>query len=116
MNYKTEDGAYLGTVDTARGWAIAWWHEGEDGLCLGENFPSADHETQVAQAAIFEAGLAPERDALMRLWLWDSKKAAFASLRVANAALVAAESDKPWPDWAQKALAHGWKPPKGWKP
>lgn len=22
----------------------------------------------------------------------------------------------PWPDWAVKAQAEGWKPPKGWKP
>lgn len=25
-------------------------------------------------------------------------------------------SDIPWPEWAQTALANGWKAPKGWKP
>lgn len=114
-NYKTELDEVLAVVDAVAGWSIAWWHEGEDGLYLGQEVPCADQETQVAQDAITAAGLAPERDR-NGAWVWGSKRQASAALKVANAALIAAESDKPLPDWAQKALAHGWKPPKGWKP
>lgn len=37
----------------------------------------------------------------------------FAAMKVA---LKRAHDEMPWPDWATKALAAGWKPPKGWKP
>lgn len=39
--------------------------------------------------------------------------------RVCNTALKAERAkrrDVPWPEWAIKATAEGWKPPKGWKP
>ena len=44
---------------------------------------------------------------------FESEALAKKALRVAKAALKA---DKPIPEWAEKALAAGWKPPKGWKP
>lgn len=44
--------------------------------------------------------------------LWESEKLARAALRVAKEAL---KQERPLPDWAQKALEAGWKPPKGWK-
>jgi len=41
-------------------------------------------------------------------------------LAVARAAVKQAKSewtkDRPWPEWAKTASAHGWKPPKGWQP
>jgi hypothetical protein len=43
---------------------------------------------------------------------WDNQKQAQAALRVAKEAL---KQDRPMPEWATKALAAGWKPPKGWK-
>jgi hypothetical protein len=43
---------------------------------------------------------------------WESEKLARAALRVAKEAL---KQERPLPDWAQKALEAGWKPPKGWK-
>lgn len=46
---------------------------------------------------------------------WDTRAAAQSALRVAKAAITAGV-DKPMPDWAQKAIAAGWKAPKGWKP
>jgi hypothetical protein len=46
---------------------------------------------------------------------WESRAKAQAALRVVKAA-IAAGADRPMPDWAQKALAAGWKAPKGWRP
>jgi hypothetical protein len=45
-------------------------------------------------------------------FFWESKRAARSALRVINEAL---KHQKPMPEWAQKALAAGWKPPKGWR-
>lgn len=46
-------------------------------------------------------------------FVWHSRKEAEAALRVAKQAMKA---DRPMPDWAVKAAAEGWKPPKGWRP
>lgn len=50
----------------------------------------------------------------------DSLQLAKEMLRVAKAATKKArheyDSDVPYPDWAVRAAAAGWKPPKGWKP
>lgn len=46
---------------------------------------------------------------------WESKSAATSALRVVKAAL-ATDGGAPMPDWANRALAAGWKMPKGWKP
>jgi hypothetical protein len=43
---------------------------------------------------------------------WESRKEATAALRMAKEAL---KQKRPLPDWAEKALAEGWTPPKGWK-
>lgn len=45
-------------------------------------------------------------------YFWDTKKDAEAVLRLVREAL---KQDRPLPEWAKTALAHGWKPPKGWK-
>lgn len=43
---------------------------------------------------------------------WESEKQARTALRVIKEAL---KQERSLPDWAQKALEAGWKPPKGWK-
>lgn len=43
---------------------------------------------------------------------WETSAEARAVLRQIKEAF---KQDRPLPDWAQKALAEGWKPPKGWK-
>jgi len=48
-------------------------------------------------------------------FFWESRSQAQAALRIVKAA-IAAGVDRPIPDWAQKALAEGWRAPKGWKP
>ena len=49
-------------------------------------------------------------------YCWESRSAAQTALRSCNAAMKQLASGKPWPEWAMKAKAAGWKPPKGWKP
>ncbi len=47
---------------------------------------------------------------------WGTRSGAEAARRAANAAIKVAQSEVPWPEWAQQALKAGWKTPKGWKP
>jgi hypothetical protein len=64
------------------------------------------------KAALLTAGAQKDRDGFH----WPSERAARSALSSINAAARAARAGKPWPDWAIKARAAGWKPPKGWKP
>ncbi len=47
---------------------------------------------------------------------WESESAARAALAKVKVIAKTLLNDVPWPEWARKALAAGWKPPKGWKP
>lgn len=47
---------------------------------------------------------------------WGSRKDAQEALRLAKLRIKEAKEKVPWPQWARDAVAHGWKPPKGWKP
>ena len=47
---------------------------------------------------------------------FESKSKAQRALALLRSAAKRIKDDKPWPDWAVKAQAAGWKPPKGWKP
>jgi len=49
-------------------------------------------------------------------WTWEDYDEAEAVLRTIVAEVNADEAKTPLPDWAQTALAAGWKAPKGWKP
>lgn len=46
-------------------------------------------------------------------YFWETKAQATMALRACNAAL---RTKMVWPEWATKASAAGWKPPKNWKP
>lgn len=43
---------------------------------------------------------------------WESRRLACAARDVA---VLAIKQERPLPEWAKRALAEGWKPPKGWK-
>lgn len=49
-------------------------------------------------------------------YYWGSRKAASAALKACKIAMKVARAGTPWPEWAVKASAAGWKPPKGWTP
>lgn len=46
---------------------------------------------------------------------WEERRKAAAALRMINIA-IKTDGGAPWPDWAIRAKAEGWKAPKGWKP
>lgn len=105
---------------------IAWFivEHGEEGAVLGEDeYTEADlakcvgrrvgeWEHVAATIAVSKiAGVQHDR----RGYYWESRKDASSALRAARAA-IKDRSAKPWPEWAVKASAEGWKPPKGWAP
>lgn len=108
------------------GFRIAWWLEGDDdfGLYVGESISddvengSEKQECIVAEnAARKTKGVQFDNNNLC--FYWETISNARAALREINAALNAFRANRvnlPWPDWAIKAKADGWKPPKNWKP
>ena len=101
---------------------LAWYFEdeGDFGGIVGEelytenalkNASADDREAIVAQlTAAKTEGV--QRDAVG--YFWESKKDALGALRACKTAMKNTET--PWPEWAIKAQAAGWKAPKGWKP
>jgi hypothetical protein len=103
---------------------IAWFLADEDDLggTIGDGEDYSDAELANAatderphiianQAAAKTDGL--KRDG--RGYYWETKRAATTALRAMNLA-IKNDGGPPWPEWATKAAAEGWKPPKGWKP
>lgn len=104
-------------------YTIGWFlpDVGDFGQMLGDGAESTSEGTDPDTKAACDAirALPPEHapEALnAHEWRWYSKSGAAAALRVAKAAVAAAKSNRPLPEWAQQALAAGWKAPKGWKP
>lgn len=105
------------------GYSICWFFpdEGEEGGYLGDdkyterdlakasNREERDHILATITASKTD-GAELTRDGLV----WESRTAATNALRAIKAALQ--NSTAPWPEWAVKAKAEGWTPPKGWKP
>lgn len=98
-------------------WGLFWLTEdGDLGMAVGDiqfrNEPknADDHKIwRVDKAAkVFANG---ERDQRDRGYEFNTKTHALKALRAANAAL----KKGPLEEWEAKALAAGWKPPKGWK-
>jgi hypothetical protein len=106
---------YIAWVDTT---------DGEEGARLGESryterdLASASPENWVHIKATLvaeqTAGVIVPRER-WRNFQWERAADAKAALRAIRAALRD-KSSKPWPEWAVKAKAAGWVPPKGWKP
>jgi len=112
---------------------IAWLLDDDYGASIGELCsssgilpaePSIDHADEVSIAdyenwfvtKIVAESKDVEFDRHERRFVWETKTAAFQVLRNVRARLRAWRQDIPLPDWAQQAIAHGWKMPKGWKP
>lgn len=104
---------------------VAWLlaDDGEVGGVLGQDpqdgtgaepKDAADWEHWAASKAVRAMEPKPERDSFG--FCWESRRAAHAARRIAKAAIKRGRAAKPLPDWAQKALAAGWKAPKGWSP
>jgi hypothetical protein len=106
----------LDVIEFGRYWCIAWIIDGDTGALLGEPLPDDDHRaaTAAAKGAAIDALVThgPNNQVLH----WESERAARVALRVARAAVRAFRDGRPLPGWAKKALAAGWRAPKGWKP
>jgi len=114
----------LGLFDESKGFRIRWIdpEDGEEGGAVGDARdeykkapdPNKDRdawEVYIVETALKDLDPKPEFD--LEGYFWDNKREAHAAFRIAKAAL---EQEKPMPDWAKKAVAEGWKPPRGWKP
>lgn len=104
-------------VENRHLYRICWYFpdDDEEGAVLGDYLHGGtytpDSEHKIATEAV-KATAKLDFDGLF----WESKAKAQAALAAAKAAIKAAQSSKPWPDWAVKAAAAGWKAPKGWQP
>ncbi len=96
------------------GW-LCWDEEygDEEGLRLGEGGKDVGADHTAAEAAVKDMKDGREDGGA---YFWESRSAAQRALKVAKEAVKAAAANRPLPDWAKKALAAGWKAPKGWKP
>lgn len=120
--YKDRDGQYLAIEERGYVYKIGWYDPAEAmfGLMLAN--------AQIADRDADDTNLASEvcKDYFDKYSMYlprvgsdyefDDKRDAQACLRIINAKLHYAKKSKPIPDWAEKALAAGWSPPKGWEP
>ena len=107
----------LKILEHHNGYAIGWYlpDDGEFGLMLGaSNLDIEDKETKAAMAAIRGTEALHPDNISASDWSWESKARAQRALTAAK--LAAKHVEYPMPEWATKALAAGWTPPKGWKP
>jgi hypothetical protein len=85
-----------------------------NGACVGEE--GDDPEMTIANV-VAEKSESAEKDGSG--FLWSSEREARAVLKNVKAAIRIYHdqmANRPWPEWAEKALAAGWKSPKGWHP
>lgn len=117
--YVTDDGCYLAiddSEDIGIGWIIP--DDNEFGAYVGDmryDSPVAPKDKETWEAwAVYQA-VKPFAEGMTQLngFYFGSKKKAQLALQAANDALI---SNAPWPEWAVRAKAAGWAPPKGWKP
>jgi hypothetical protein len=110
------------TSSTVDGYALIWFIDGEEGLRIGEDWHTlldvSKESVDVEQredwvCAHIAFSFSP--DYLEPFFLWDSRSRAADALRAIKSALKMHRANKPLPEWAQTALAQGWKPPKNWK-
>lgn len=112
--YLVEDdelGSYVGDLGTGP-------HKMKAGTTEDERI---DNEVRTVDNAAYdlwknssrkESGIYRERP--MGTYFWETRSRAMVALRALKAALKAFRSKKaPLEEWEQKALAAGWKPPKG---
>ncbi len=104
----------LDIIETHRGFSIGWFNEAEDiegDMRLGESVSGADMaEHHEATRAVRLSADSRDGETL----IWDTVTGARNALRIARARLCLLRSKQaPLEPWERKALAAGWKPPKG---
>src|SRR5882762_6400461 len=107
-------------VEVTRGyeWRLVWYFpdENDTGATFGDEGESTGQELFEQNAGYSAAKLTHgcERDKIG--FYWNTEPQAKRAKTAINAAIKSARSKRPLPDWAIKAIAAGWKAPKGWKP
>jgi hypothetical protein len=105
---------------------IGWWDEANDiegYLCLGEVVVYGDEDEDEARACEEHNWISSEVAKQFPAdhldgdrYLWDGVAKSKKVLALARALQKQFRSKpRPWPDWALRAAAENWKPPKGWK-
>jgi hypothetical protein len=102
---NTNDGGYLRLGEDCRVSKYATAKDKEE----------LDEHRAVTKACCSEAPPDQLGDAY-NTYYWFTPVKVRKALRVAKRALKEHRSKKDWPDWARKAQAEGWKPPRGWQP
>lgn len=102
---------------------LAWFDEDDgEGGCIGDCGPcemsAITSETNRSDREVIVANVtASKTDGVSKDssgFYWEDYASANHALKQIKIALKNIEH--PWPEWALKAKAAGWKSPKGWKP
>jgi len=103
------------------GFYIQWRFEDEFGGCIGDvaGEDQDDTDARLANAAARPFAINGETKSTVAPFIFadqaTANKAATA-IRTAFKIDAATRAGLPWPEWAVKANAAGWKPPRGWSP
>lgn len=106
------------------GYYICWIIDGDEGGILGEERYTVDdlqRETDPDAREHIAANLAASNSDGVQIprhgcYYWETQAQVKAALKMAREAIKQAHRGTPWPEWALKAQAAGWTPPKGWTP
>jgi hypothetical protein len=103
---------------------ITWYlaEEGDMGATIGDGDRYTEDQLAKAEPAdrphIIACLTAVKTDGVTRDshgFRWESRAKATVALRAINLS-IKNDGGAPWPEWALKAKAERWTPPKGWKP
>lgn len=122
------------TGHTVSGYALIWFSDGEEGMRLGEDWEvlssvtkeewnamtrmvmnDSANEDRTEDWICAHTAFSFSPDYTNPFFLWETKGRATQALQAVKVALKAYQESRPVPEWAQVALAHGWKPPKNWQ-
>jgi hypothetical protein len=112
--YKTKSGEWLSVTECLGGYLIGW--ESEDTCAYDSPLDESAGDKEFTIAARAVKPFASVDQFGNGHYVFISKRIALKALAAANTALHRMASGVKLPGWATKALAAGWKAPKGWRP
>ena len=88
----------------------------DEGASLGEFKPGEESVLATMSIAAMAVTDTDDFTIINGQYHWYTKKSAQKALKAAKETEKRHIANVVWPEWAITAQAHGWKPPKGWKP